>query len=153
MSDAPEADAIAEAQDEQSETQDEQAATQDATAKRQDDQVAEQVESDSSTAGESKETIGAAMPRFEDLVDVSSGGGTGFDRFFDVKVSVYAELGSIEMPIGELLKLGEGSVVELNRLIAEPVDLVSQGVKIAKGEVVVVDDCFAVRITEILGTS
>ena len=53
------------------------------------------------------------------------------------------------MPIGELLQLGEGAVLKLNRAVSEPVDLIAQGVRVARGEVVVVDDCFAIRIKEI----
>ena len=71
------------------------------------------------------------------------------DRFFDVNVRVWAELGRISLPLGDLLKLGPGAVVKLNRPVAEPVELVAQGVTLARGEVVVVDDCFAIRITEI----
>ena len=71
------------------------------------------------------------------------------DRFFDVNVTVWAELGRAEMPIGELLQVGEGAVLKLDRSVSEPVDLVAQGVRVARGEVVVVDDCFAIRIKEI----
>jgi len=53
------------------------------------------------------------------------------------------------MPIGQLLRLGEGAVVELNRPVTGPIDLVANGVRIARGEVVVVDGCFAVRITQV----
>jgi flagellar motor switch protein FliN/FliY len=74
---------------------------------------------------------------------------TGVDRFYDVNVPVWAELGRIEMPLGELLKLDEGVVLRLDRPVSEPVDLVSQGVKLARGEVVVIEDCFAIRIKEI----
>lgn len=74
------------------------------------------------------------------------------ERFYEVRVSVWAELGRVEMPLGELLQLGEGSVLRLDRPVGDPVDLVSQGVKLARGEVVVVDDSFAIRIREILST-
>ncbi len=67
----------------------------------------------------------------------------------DVRVTVSAELGRVTMPIGDLLKLGEGSVVELNHPVTGPIDLVANGVRIARGEVVVVDDCFAVQIKQI----
>ena len=72
------------------------------------------------------------------------------DRLHGVSVSVWAELGRVEMLIGDLLQLGEGSVVRLDRSVGDPVDLVSQGVKLARGEVIVVEDCFAIRIREIL---
>ena len=72
------------------------------------------------------------------------------DRLHGVSVSVWAELGRVEMLIGDLLQLGEGSVVRLSRSVGDPVDLISQGVKLARGEVIVVDDCFAIRIREVL---
>jgi len=71
----------------------------------------------------------------------------------DVKFEAEAVLGRTVMSVGEILSLGTGSVIELNRQIMEPVDVVIQGVKVATGEVVVVDDCFAIRITEIVKPS
>jgi flagellar motor switch protein FliN/FliY len=52
-----------------------------------------------------------------------------------------------------MLKLGEGAVVELNRGVGESVDLVSDGVLLARGEIVVVNDCYGVRITEVASAS
>lgn len=74
------------------------------------------------------------------------------ERFAEVSIEISVEIGRVTMPIGELLKLGEGAVVELNRAVSEPVDVMAQGVRIASGEVVVVDDRFAVKITEIVNT-
>ncbi len=74
------------------------------------------------------------------------------ERFAEVSIEISVEIGRVTMPIGELLKLGEGAVVELNRAVSEPVDVMAQGVRIASGEVVVIDDRFAVRITEIVNT-
>lgn len=79
----------------------------------------------------------------------SESGGAGLENLQDVSVTVAAELGRATLTIGEVLKLGIGSVLELNRSISEPVDLVVQGVRIARGEVVVVEDRFAIRIKEI----
>ena len=70
-------------------------------------------------------------------------------RFLDVNVQVSVELGRVVLPMGDLIQLGEGSVLELERQIGDPVDLLAQGVQFARGEVVVVDDSYAVRITEI----
>lgn len=67
----------------------------------------------------------------------------------DVTVTLSAELGRITMSIADILKLNTGSVVELDRLVSEPVDLMVKGVRLARGEVVVVDDHFAIRIKEI----
>ncbi|MBL8816043.1 MAG: flagellar motor switch protein FliN [Planctomyces sp.] len=71
------------------------------------------------------------------------------ERFSEVSIEISVEIGRITMPIGELLQLGEGAVVELDRSVSEPVDVMAQGIRIASGEVVVIDDRFAVRITEI----
>jgi flagellar motor switch protein FliN/FliY len=71
-------------------------------------------------------------------------------NLMDVSVTVTAELGRIKRSIGSILKLGVGSVVELDRAVNEPVDLLVQGTLLARGEVVVVDDRFAIRIKEIV---
>jgi flagellar motor switch protein FliN/FliY len=70
-------------------------------------------------------------------------------RFYDVNMPVSVELGRVFMPIGELLQLSEGSVIQLDRMISQPVDIIAQGVRLARGEVVVVEERYAVRITEI----
>ncbi len=70
-------------------------------------------------------------------------------RFYDVNVEVSVQLGRVTLPIGDLLRLNEGAVLELERSLSEPVDIVAQGVRLARGEVVVVEDRYAVRITEI----
>lgn len=75
---------------------------------------------------------------------------SSLDHLLDVSVRVTAELGRVTMPISEILKLGIGTVVELDRPISEPVDLMVQGMRLARGEVVVVDDRFAIRIVEIV---
>lgn len=80
----------------------------------------------------------------------ASGTGTALDNLLDVSVSVTAELGRTTTSIGQLLRLNVGSVVELERLISDPVDLVAQGIRLARGEVVVVEDRFAIRIQEII---
>jgi flagellar motor switch protein FliN len=67
-----------------------------------------------------------------------------------VEVPAAVELGRIVMSIGEVLALGPGSVVHLDRMLGDPVDLVIRDRLIARGEVVVVDDRFGLRITEIV---
>jgi len=78
-------------------------------------------------------------------------GGTArpLSRFYDVKVTVTVELGRTSIPLSEMLKLNEGAVVELNRAVGEPVDLVADGVLLARGEIVVVNECYGIRITEV----
>src|SRR4051812_35354905 len=65
--------------------------------------------------------------------------GAPLDFFLDVPVTVTARLGEAVMPIGELVKIGPGSVIELDRDVAAPVELAVRGVVFARGEVVVVD--------------
>lgn len=72
------------------------------------------------------------------------------DLLLDVPLALTVELGRTERPIREILALAPGSVVELERLAGEPVDVLVNGKLIARGEVVVVDENFGVRITEIV---
>jgi len=72
------------------------------------------------------------------------------DILMDVKMPIAIELGRTEMPISEILSLGPGSVVELDKLAGEPVDLLVNGKIVARGEVVVVDENFGVRITMLM---
>src|SRR5262249_24105477 len=86
---------------------------------------------------------------FAELTAAPGAAAASLDRLLDVTVTVTAELGRVTLPISALLNLGVNSVLELNRSVAEPVDLMVQGVRLARGAVVVVGDCFAVRIKEI----
>ncbi|MEA2156273.1 MAG: flagellar motor switch protein FliN [Solirubrobacteraceae bacterium] len=74
-------------------------------------------------------------------------------RLHDVPVELAVEIGRTTMTIGETLALGPGSIVSLNRLAGEPVDLLVNGRPIARGEVVVVDEEFGLRVTEIVSVS
>ena len=74
-------------------------------------------------------------------------------RLHDVPVELAVEIGRTTMTIGETLELGPGSIVSLNRLAGEPVDLLVNGRPIARGEVVVVDEEFGLRVTEIVSVS
>jgi flagellar motor switch protein FliN/FliY len=71
----------------------------------------------------------------------------------DVPVELAVEIGRTRMTIGETLALGPGSIVSLNRLAGEPVDLLVNGRPIARGEVVVVDEEFGLRVTEIVSSA
>jgi flagellar motor switch protein FliN/FliY len=74
----------------------------------------------------------------------------GLDLLRDVSMDVTAQIGSTRMTISELLALSEGAVVELDRAAGAPADLLVNGHLIARGEVVVIDENFALRITEII---
>ncbi len=77
-------------------------------------------------------------------------GGTNLDLLLGVTLQVTVELGRTKMNIEEILHLGPGSVVELDKLAGEPVDVLVNDKMIARGEVVVLDDRFGVRITDVL---
>jgi flagellar motor switch protein FliN/FliY len=72
------------------------------------------------------------------------------ERLYDVPVELAVEIGRTQMTIRETLALGPGSIVTLNRLAGEPVDLLVNGKPIARGEVVVLDEEFGLRVTEVL---
>ena len=93
------------------------------------------------------------VPEFAPISPTAGEAALGsLNNLFDVNVTVTAELGRVTLSIGDLLKLSIGSVLELHRAVSEPVDLMVQGVRMARGEVVVVDDRFAIRIKEITET-
>ena len=80
----------------------------------------------------------------------TTGEAGNIDLLMDVAVPVVAQIGATEMKIKDILKLLHGSIVELDKLAGEPVDLLVRGQPFAKGEVVVVNDSFGVRVTQIL---
>src|SRR5215213_10388877 len=79
--------------------------------------------------------------------------GADLRRLYDVPVELAVEIGRTRMTIGQTLELRPGSVVSLNRLAGEPVDLLVNGKPIARGEVVVIDEEFGLRVTEVLAPS
>jgi flagellar motor switch protein FliN/FliY len=92
----------------------------------------------------------ARPPAFAQL-DPRPGQGAGsLDALRDVPITVTARLGHVVLPIGEILSLGPGSVIELEESVNQPIELTVRGVPFATAEVVVVDDHFAVRIKTLL---
>jgi flagellar motor switch protein FliN/FliY len=78
---------------------------------------------------------------------------TDLERLNDVMVELTVEVGRTRMTLGQALSLGPGSVVTLDRLADKPVDLLVNGRPIARGEVVVIDEEFGLRITEVVAPS
>ena len=76
--------------------------------------------------------------------------GKNLDLLLNVSLQITAELGKCKMNVRDILKLGTGSVVELDRLAGGPVDLLVNNKLVARGEVVAIDDNFGVRITELI---
>ena len=93
---------------------------------------------------------------FEATVDQPgrpAGDTSALERLRDVPVELAVEIGRTRMTIGETLALGPGSIVTLNRLAGDPVDLLVNGKPIARGEVVVIDEEFGLRISEVVGSA
>lgn len=75
------------------------------------------------------------------------------ELLYDLSLPVSIELGKTNMLIRDILKLGRGSVIEFDKLVSEPVDVLVNGKKVAAGEVVVVDKHFGIRITTLVDPS
>ncbi|MDD2544916.1 MAG: flagellar motor switch protein FliN [Burkholderiaceae bacterium] len=87
----------------------------------------------------------------------SGGGGSGtlndINMVLDIPVQLSVELGRTKVPIKYILQLAQGSVVELDALAGEPMDVLVNGYLIAQGEVVVVNDKFGIRLTDVVTPS
>jgi flagellar motor switch protein FliN/FliY len=80
----------------------------------------------------------------------AAGGHENLDMVLDIRLNAVVRLGRIEMPIAEVLALGPGSIIEVGHAVDEPIELLVNGKLIARGDVVVVDEKFALRITELI---
>jgi flagellar motor switch protein FliN/FliY len=88
---------------------------------------------------------------FSDLTDnTGSKSGGNLDFLLDIPLEITIELGRTKMLINELLKLGQGSVIELSKFAGETLDVLANQRMIAKGEVVVINDKYGIRLTEII---
>lgn len=95
----------------------------------------------------------AAQDVFQPLIDSVADGNSDIDLIMDIPVQLSVELGRTTLTIKNILQLGQGSVVELDGLAGEPMDIFVNGYLIAQGEVVVVDDKYGVRLTDIITPS
>jgi flagellar motor switch protein FliN/FliY len=110
--------------------------------------------SEQAAAEEASSQAGAAQPA--QIFEQFSGEGRttsepqGFDMIMDIPVALTVELGRTKIPIRNLLQLAHGSIVELDGLAGEPMDILINGTLIAQGEVVVVNEKFGIRLTDII---
>jgi flagellar motor switch protein FliN/FliY len=81
---------------------------------------------------------------------VKADGARNLDLLLDVEIPIAVEVGRTRMPLEEVLRLVPGSVIALDKKAEEPVDLRVNGKLVARGEVVLVDDCYGLRITQIV---
>jgi flagellar motor switch protein FliN/FliY len=93
----------------------------------------------------------AEKPQFEELHEtISPAHPAELDFILDIPLEVTVEMGRTRMLINDLLQLGQGSVIELNRLAGEPLDILVNNKLVARGEVVVVGEKFGIRLTDIV---
>lgn len=103
-------------------------------------QTAEELEKVAEAAGEVADAATA----------VTSPPRSNMDMLLDVNLHVIVEVGKAKMTVQDLLQLGQGSVVELEKLAGEPLDIYVNGKHVARGEAVIVNEKFGVRVTELL---
>ena len=94
----------------------------------------------------------APVEELEDSGDQSSNEIADLDSILDISVALSVEIGQTDLSIRNLLQLNQGSVVELDRLAGEPLDVLVNGTLVAHGEVVVVNEKFGIRLTDVVST-
>lgn len=95
-------------------------------------------------------------PQFPEMTTSDKNGENGdqkLELLYDLQMPVTIELGRTNMIIRDILRLGRGSVIEFDKLVSEPVDVLINGKKVAEGEVVVIDKHFGIRITTLIDPS
>jgi flagellar motor switch protein FliN/FliY len=90
------------------------------------------------------------MPSLVEVGPAENNAIPGFDSLLDIAMPVAIEIGRASMTVQEILQLGIGSVIQLDRIVGEPVDIYVSDRKFAQGEVVVVGEHFGVRITRLM---
>jgi flagellar motor switch protein FliN/FliY len=95
----------------------------------------------------------ASFTNFAPTGVTTNGAGNDLNMILDIPVQLTVELGRTKIPIKHILQLAQGSVVELEALAGEPMDVLVNGYLIAQGEVVVVNDKFGIRLTDIVTPS
>jgi flagellar motor switch protein FliN len=101
-------------------------------------------------------TAAVSRAQFGDLKPNPGGAASGemnLNLILDVSVTLALEVGRARMSVRDLLQLAPGAVVELDRLAGEPLDVLVNGVRIARGEVVVVNEKFGIRLTDVVSAS
>jgi flagellar motor switch protein FliN/FliY len=124
------------------------------TASADDDWAAAMAEQASTAAVAPAEQPRAAPKMFEQFAPAgNSGHANDINMILDIPVQITVELGRTRIPIKHILQLAQGSVVELDGLAGEPMDVLVNGCLIAQGEVVVVNEKFGIRLTDIVTPS
>ena len=117
--------------------------------------MAEQADEEGKAESESGEEFGmdaevAELEEFEESREITTKEKRKLDTILDIPVTIAMEVGRSNISIRNLLQLNQGSVVELDRVAGEPLDVLVNGTLIAHGEVVVVNDKFGIRLTDVI---
>ncbi len=108
---------------------------------------------DNGMSGALETVSAAAFTNFAPTTMGPNAAGNDLNMILDIPVQLTVELGRTKIPIKHILQLAQGSVVELEALAGEPMDVLVNGYLIAQGEVVVVNDKFGIRLTDIVTPS
>ena len=117
--------------------------------------MAEQADEEAKSADEANEEFGvsaevAELEEFDEDREITPKEKRKLDTILDIPVTISMEVGRSNISIRNLLQLNQGSVVELDRVAGEPLDVLVNGTLIAHGEVVVVNDKFGIRLTDVI---
>ncbi len=100
--------------------------------------------------GETTDNAAEAVPPAEEKAADAEHEGTELDFILDIPLELSVELGKTKMLVNDLLQLGQGSIVELDKLAGEPLEIYINKKLVARGEVVVVNEKFGIRLTDII---
>ncbi|MED5439700.1 MAG: flagellar motor switch protein FliN [Pseudomonadota bacterium] len=141
----------------------EEASSEESAAEEDDQALADEWAAAMEEAGETEDEEPEPEPdpvkqvELDELQDEGRPGGNGdnpeLEVILDIPVRISMEVGATKIPIRNLLQLNQGSVVELDRLAGEPLDVLVNGTLIAHGEVVMVNDKFGIRLTDVVSQS
>jgi flagellar motor switch protein FliN/FliY len=112
--------------------------------------MAEQAESEAEQDGDNDDVQVAELDELTDEAPITQEEKKKLDTILDIPVTISMEVGRSQISIRNLLQLNQGSVVELDRVAGEPLDVLVNGTLIAHGEVVVVNDKFGIRLTDVI---
>ena len=114
------------------------------------DQILSEVKADENGDQNEDKTVDASGEEVTASKAPQSAGDIDINFLFDVQLSIVVEVGRVQMLISDLLELDEESIIELDSLIGQPLDIRANDLLVARGEVIVVNEKFAVRITDII---
>lgn len=119
--------------------------------------MSEDLENNQTAASNEAADVGVEKAEMEEFaakpVSSAQTGSPDLDVILDIPVKISMEVGNSQISIRDLLQLHQGSVVELERIAGEPLDVLVNGTLIAHGEVVVVNDKFGIRMTDVISPS